>query len=160
MVSTSPLALVPVADTAFKHQEPSPAATRNGMPASKPERKARGIGGQGGVGQGLQFGKPLASIADDARANVEDLRMYTTDFCREYCLGVEIDKKLDDAGFSRAGDLLEVSDVILKKAGFKIGHIAELTWAMKKLVGIEYKEPSTIMPENLPDLYGEIDRSW
>ncbi|KAJ7721248.1 hypothetical protein DFH07DRAFT_946909 [Mycena maculata] len=87
--------------------------------------------GRGGIGQSLRFGKSLASIPDDSRVKVPELRMKVDDFCRRYCLGDETSGRLREAGFDRAHDLLEVTDTALSEAGFLLGHIAELSCTMK-----------------------------
>ncbi|KAJ6452921.1 hypothetical protein C8R45DRAFT_1039854 [Mycena sanguinolenta] len=105
-----------------------------------------GIGGAGGVGHATQFGKRLASKAGKSRSKT------TIDkFCKEHCLGDEIREKLEEEGFSSAESLVHVTDIELKAARFKIGHIAELAWALKRLVG-DTKPPP--MPENKPRVSG------
>ncbi|KAJ6592195.1 hypothetical protein DFH09DRAFT_1136837 [Mycena vulgaris] len=104
--------------------------------ATKPVEPYNGgdIGGRGGIGQGLRFGKPLASMEEQLKAKVPRLRLDTEGFCQTYSLGDEICELLKNSGFETAGALLEVSDTTLKKAKFKLGHVAELKWALKKMV--------------------------
>ncbi|KAF8150277.1 kinase-like domain-containing protein [Mycena galopus ATCC 62051] len=56
------------------------------------------------------------------------------DFCLQYRVSDKIRQLLDEEGFETAGSLLEMSDMSLKEAGFRVGQIAELKRALKELV--------------------------
>ncbi|KAF7360337.1 hypothetical protein MVEN_00763200 [Mycena venus] len=55
-------------------------------------------------------------------------------FCEEYHLGDEIRELLESHGFDIADSLLDTGDTALEELGFKVGHIAELNWALKKMM--------------------------
>ncbi|KAJ7470220.1 hypothetical protein B0H11DRAFT_2041896 [Mycena galericulata] len=129
------------------------------MPAIRETATNYGVGGRGGIGQSLRFGKSLASIPDDSRVKVPELRMKVDDFCRRYCLGDETSGRLREAGFDRAHDLLEVTDTALSEAGFLLGHIAELSCTMKNTVGYEINSHTEPIPDNRSELHGGIGGS-
>ncbi|KAF7351211.1 hypothetical protein MSAN_01552200 [Mycena sanguinolenta] len=56
------------------------------------------------------------------------------DFCEKYHLGDEIRHLLQQHGVKTLQSLLDVGDLPLDEMGFKIGHIAELKWALNKSV--------------------------
>ncbi|KAJ7450017.1 hypothetical protein B0H11DRAFT_1928400 [Mycena galericulata] len=95
------------------------------------EAGSGGIGGGGGTGQGLKFPKPLTWLNDTSKASFPAMTIVA--FCEEYQLGEEIQRRLENNGFDEADDLLHADEFDLKDAGFKVGHIAELKWALKKI---------------------------
>jgi hypothetical protein len=64
---------------------------------------------------------------------------------------MDISDLLLDKGFETPGALLHVSDTELSRAGFKVGHIAELKWALRKMVGEELQAGATTKK---PNIYG------
>ncbi|KAJ7750751.1 hypothetical protein B0H14DRAFT_2981778, partial [Mycena olivaceomarginata] len=74
-------------------------------------------GGPGGTGQGPRIGHPLLAIDGN---------------------GGNLQKLLQDQGFETVGGLLEANDTAFENAGFKFGHIAELTRALNDFVSKEW----------------------
>ncbi|KAJ6479090.1 hypothetical protein C8R45DRAFT_1006583 [Mycena sanguinolenta] len=117
--------------------------------AAGAEYEAEGIGGKGGTGEGLKLGEPMVSIRDGAQ--VPGLNVTMDEFCRRYCLGEEIAKLLRHHGFGSPRSFQEVEDLELHKAGFKVGHIAELKWALRKTAGKDL-----LVRSGKPELHGGI----
>ncbi|KAJ7894329.1 hypothetical protein B0H14DRAFT_2683988, partial [Mycena olivaceomarginata] len=91
-----------------------------------------GIGGEGGPGEvkgGPRISHPLLAI-DGNRLPPLTLAK----FCQEYTLSGNLQKLLQDQGFETVGGLLEANDTDFENAGFKFGHIAELTRALNDFV--------------------------
>ncbi|KAJ7801510.1 hypothetical protein B0H14DRAFT_1675948 [Mycena olivaceomarginata] len=118
------------------------------------EHEAGGRGGAGGIGGGLKFSMPLISLDGARKAAFPE--MLTTDFCDTYQLGTEIQKLLDAQEFDTADVLLYANEFDLIEAGFKIGHIAELKWALKKIALEAFGtiEAPRTEGENKPELFG------
>ncbi|KAF7358598.1 hypothetical protein MSAN_01198300 [Mycena sanguinolenta] len=108
-----------------------------------------GIGGKGGIGHGMKFGEPLVSVQDGAQ--VQGLNESMDEFCRRYCLGEEIPDRLRQNGFVSLGSFQYVTDLELHTDGFKVGHIAEVKWALRKMVGKDL-----LVRSGKPELYGGI----
>ncbi|KAJ6479045.1 hypothetical protein C8R45DRAFT_933823 [Mycena sanguinolenta] len=72
-------------------------------------------------------------------------------FCEHYCLGDEITGLLRKIECTSPSSFQDIEELDLLKEGFKFGHIAELKWALKKLVGKDFPVPS-----GKPDLHGGI----
>ncbi|KAJ6604186.1 hypothetical protein DFH09DRAFT_1121915 [Mycena vulgaris] len=94
--------------------------------------RLRKIGG--GIGDGLDIAGelPLVSIDDDSKDDLPDLS--PAEFCQEYRLCTDIRDLLIKYGYDSIGSLLDVKESELKSLGFKIGHNAELRWALKKMM--------------------------
>jgi hypothetical protein len=90
--------------------------------------------GEGGIGDGLDIAGelPLLSIDDDSKDHLPDLS--PAEFCQEYRLSNDIRDLLIKHGYDPIGSLLDVKESELKSLGFKIGHNAELRWALKKMM--------------------------
>ncbi|KAF7341649.1 hypothetical protein MSAN_02062700 [Mycena sanguinolenta] len=112
-------------------------------------KNSEGIGGKGGIGHGLKFGEPMVSIRDGAQ--VQGLDESMDEFCRRYCLGEEISNRLRQNGFVSPGSFQYVTDLELHTDGFKVGHIAEIKWALRKMVGKDLLARS-----GKPELRGDI----
>ncbi|KAJ7796360.1 hypothetical protein B0H14DRAFT_2620044 [Mycena olivaceomarginata] len=110
------------------------------------KHESGGIGGKGGTGQGLRFGQPLISIKKDSEAKLSGLDMETQIFASSTRLGKDISDLLQNQGFETPGALLHVSDTDLSRAGFKVGHIAELRWALRKSRAKKYKKHKLAQP--------------
>ncbi|KAF7338708.1 hypothetical protein MSAN_02193000 [Mycena sanguinolenta] len=110
----------------------------------------KGTGGKGGVGHGLIFGEPLVRIREGAEPKVPELYANTKTFCANHSIG-KIAKPLQENGFESVRALLHVTDKDLGEAGFKVGHIAELKWALKSIARKELYEPP-----GKPELYGGV----
>ncbi|KAF7360378.1 hypothetical protein MVEN_00767600 [Mycena venus] len=95
-------------------------------------------GGEGGIGDGPDIAglAPPASIDDDSKDDLPDLS--PAEFCQQYGLEDVICNLLVKHRFDPIGSLLDVKESTLKSLGFKIGHIAELRWAMKKVILAKY----------------------
>ncbi|KAF8144712.1 hypothetical protein K438DRAFT_1782579 [Mycena galopus ATCC 62051] len=93
----------------------------------------QGIGGEGGTGHGLELGELMISLRPDAHVPALDVTMKK--FCRAHCLGEEIANLLRHHGYGSPSTFRHVEDRILRKNGFKDGHIAELKWALRRTVG-------------------------
>ncbi|KAJ7804563.1 hypothetical protein B0H14DRAFT_3774115 [Mycena olivaceomarginata] len=105
---------------------------------------AGGIGGKGGKGQGLRIPRPLITIKPRSNDKIPELMMKMEDFSEMYCLGENILDLLQRKGFQCPGALLHIYDTQLNTnphtGEFKVGHIAELRWALKKMAGKEVQE--------------------
>ncbi|KAJ6479085.1 hypothetical protein C8R45DRAFT_358678 [Mycena sanguinolenta] len=108
-----------------------------------------GTGGKGGTGHGLKLGEPMVSIREGAQ--VPGLDMAMDKFCRRHCLGEEIPDLLRQKRFRSPGDLQYVEDLVLLEDGFKVGHIAELKWALRRTVGKDL-----LVRSGRPELHGGI----
>jgi len=79
-------------------------------------------------------------------------------FCKKYYLSDEIQQLLDRHGFDTADSLLDVSDLTLQEMGFKVGHIAELKWALEKMLWERFPATSVINTDGkyTPIIFGGI----
>jgi hypothetical protein len=118
--------------------------------------------GEGGIGDGLDIAGelPLLSIDDDSKDDLPDLS--PADFCQEYRLSNDICDLLIKHGYDPIGSLLDVKESELKSLGFKIGHNAELRWALKKMMLAKF---STVPIRNeegkyKPILIGSLLTIW
>ncbi|KAF8190232.1 hypothetical protein K438DRAFT_1831626 [Mycena galopus ATCC 62051] len=130
--------------------EEAPHSQRHSQELDEGDRR----GGAGGIGGGLKFSMPLVSLDDARKASFPE--MPTTEFCETYQLGDDIQKLLDAQGFDTADVLLYANEYDLTNAGFKVGHIAELKWALKKIALEEFgtiETPKT-EGESKPELFG------
>ncbi|KAJ6479086.1 hypothetical protein C8R45DRAFT_1216392, partial [Mycena sanguinolenta] len=117
--------------------------------AAGAEHEAESIGGKGGTGHGLKLGEPMVSIRDGAEVLGLDETM--DDFCRQYCLGEEIANLLRHHGFASPSSFQHVTDLELHKEKFKVGHIAEVKWALRKMVG-----KHLLVRSGRPDIHGGV----
>jgi hypothetical protein len=93
----------------------------------------RDTGGQGGMGEAVDFGWTDPLLLRGANAvDVPDLPV--VGFCENYKLSDKIFKLLEAEGYEMAGALLEASESSLAMAGLKSGQIAELKRALKQLL--------------------------
>ncbi|KAJ7267040.1 hypothetical protein B0H12DRAFT_1257770 [Mycena haematopus] len=131
------------------------------MPAAKRVASARresvppaGVGGAGGVGLGPSFS--TNPVAIDSASIFQIPELDTIAFCEEHQLGDEICALLDDNGFDTINSYLLVEEEAqLKELGFKVGHIAELRWAVKKLAQNFSTLPTANTQESyIPSIYG------
>ncbi|KAF8172338.1 hypothetical protein K438DRAFT_1851544 [Mycena galopus ATCC 62051] len=95
-------------------------------------------GGTGGVGAGLVVEAPAVHIDNTAKARLRWID--TTTFCQEYGLGSEICQRLIGEKYHKINALFEEDETQLKKLHLEVGHIAELKWAMKKMLSLEYPD--------------------
>ncbi|KAJ7456786.1 hypothetical protein B0H11DRAFT_2065473 [Mycena galericulata] len=93
----------------------------------------------------------------EQKSKVHALSLSSTraDFCKHYCLGEEICKLLKDARVKTAGELLKISELTLKRAKFRVGHIAEVRWASREMV-FGSNGDTTMKTEPLSTAYGGI----
>ncbi|KAF7342863.1 hypothetical protein MSAN_02002500 [Mycena sanguinolenta] len=82
---------------------------------------------------------------------VQGLNVSMDEFCCKHCLGQEIRNLLRMIECEKPSSLPHLEDQDLLKHKFKIGHIAELKWVLRKLVGRDFGVPS-----RKPDLHGGI----
>ncbi|KAJ7456822.1 hypothetical protein B0H11DRAFT_1925635 [Mycena galericulata] len=111
-----------------------------------------GRGGRGGTGEGPRIPQRLISIKSGSEDKIPELNMEIEDFSKKYCLGTSLSDLLKNKGFEMPCALLEVNDTDLSRAGFKVGHIAELRWALKKMAGKEVQK----IQVGTTQLYGGI----
>jgi hypothetical protein len=92
----------------------------------------------------LRIPWPLITIKLRSNDKIPELMMKMEDFSEKYRLGENILDLLQCKGFQCPGALLHVYDTQLNTnphtGEFKVGHIAELRWALKKMAGKEVKE--------------------
>ncbi|KAJ7450003.1 hypothetical protein B0H11DRAFT_323741 [Mycena galericulata] len=91
--------------------------------------EAGGRGGTASIGE--------CSTYSGLKADLPDLE--TDKFCTRYSLGDEICKLLEEQGFNEAAAVLDVGDLGLQELGFKVGQIAELNWALNKMLLENFK---------------------
>ncbi|KAJ7681400.1 hypothetical protein B0H17DRAFT_1138435 [Mycena rosella] len=90
-----------------------------------------GVGGNGGVGAGPQF--LTLPIGDTLGRKIEIPSMSLVEFCKEYKLGNDIFRILDEAELDVRG-LIGANDLASKEIGLKFGHVAEVKWALKAML--------------------------
>ncbi|KAK7017309.1 hypothetical protein R3P38DRAFT_3201745 [Favolaschia claudopus] len=73
-------------------------------------------------------------------------KMSMATFCKTYDLGDDIRELLDNQGLDPVHSLFELQDANLLEYGFPIGSIAELKWALKKMMHTEHPEVCLIAP--------------
>ncbi|KAF7358606.1 hypothetical protein MSAN_01199200 [Mycena sanguinolenta] len=110
-----------------------------------------GIGGNGGIGRGVKIPEPLLSIP--AGTQVQGLNMTIDQFCAQHSLGSQIASLLLQVGDPSPSSLPYIEDLDLLQFGFRLGHIAELKWALRRSVGTVGDSPEQ---SRKPDLYGGI----
>ncbi|KAJ7897131.1 hypothetical protein B0H14DRAFT_2557788 [Mycena olivaceomarginata] len=129
--------------------------------SKQPEQHAAGVhgdsdakGGTGGYGAGLVLEEPVVYIDDTAKTLLKPLD--TTAFCQKYHLGDEICKLLTNEGYETVNALFEENENEWENLQLKTGHIAELKWAMKKMLLLEYPEIELVDKngEYAPEIYG------
>ncbi|KAF8187353.1 hypothetical protein K438DRAFT_1764956 [Mycena galopus ATCC 62051] len=108
------------------------------MASVLPKQPEQPYGGTGGDGAGLVVEAPAVHIDDTAKARLRWID--TTTFCQEYGLGDEIRQLLIDKNYQKINALFEEDETQLKNLPLKVGHIAELKWAMKKMLLLEYPD--------------------
>jgi hypothetical protein len=96
------------------------------------------VGGKGGFGSGPSIQNPLIWIDEDLKGNIPEVD--TVEFCEEHGLGDDIRGRLIEHGYEETDALFVEKESNLKKRGFKIGHIAELRWALNKLLLTKFPE--------------------
>ncbi|KAF8172353.1 hypothetical protein K438DRAFT_1851569 [Mycena galopus ATCC 62051] len=111
-------------------------------------------GGTGGDGEGLVVEAPAVHIDDTAKTRLQWID--TTTFCQEYGLGGEICQRLIGEKYHTINALFEEDETQLKKLQLEVGHIAELKWAMKKMLSLEYPDIKLTYTkgEYTPEIYG------
>ncbi|KAF7342962.1 hypothetical protein MVEN_01726300 [Mycena venus] len=116
--------------------------------------EAGGIGGDGGVGGGLKFLKPLLSIDDALKVAFPD--MTAVEFCEQHDLGDEVRQFLEEQGFDPVDALLYADEVDMMDEGFQVGQIAEVKWALKKILleTFDTLVAAKIKGTNKPDISG------
>ncbi|KAK7056006.1 hypothetical protein R3P38DRAFT_1374233 [Favolaschia claudopus] len=85
----------------------------------------------------------LINKDDEALAGA---KMSMATFCKTYDLGDDIRELLDHQGLDPVHSLFELQDAELLEYGFPIGSIAELKWALKKMMHKEHPEVCLIAP--------------
>ncbi|KAF8187040.1 hypothetical protein K438DRAFT_1835518 [Mycena galopus ATCC 62051] len=128
-----------------------PLAMRNPPPLSG-EIQHTGEAGVGGTGLGPSFSSAPVSIDPSSRNQIPQLE--TDKFCEEYHLGDDMRKLFDEHGFDTINSLFVVNESQLKELGFKVGHIAELRWAVKKMLLVSGIPIANTAGEHTPILYG------
>jgi hypothetical protein len=124
------------------------------MASVLPKQPEQPYGGTGGDGAGLVVEAPAVHIDDTAKARLRWID--TTTFCQEYGLGDEIRQLLIDKNYHKINALFEEDETQLKNLPLKVGHIAELKWAMKKMLLLEYPDIKLTYTkgEYAPEIYG------
>jgi len=90
-----------------------------------------GVGEGGGLGEGP---KVLLPIGDTIGRNIEVPTTLTFDFCAQYKLGDEIFKQLDAVELDNVGALIRSKNLASEEYHLKLGHIAEVKWALKVML--------------------------
>ncbi|KAJ7788331.1 hypothetical protein B0H14DRAFT_2628361 [Mycena olivaceomarginata] len=97
-----------------------------------------GKGGKGGNGDAPKLQYQLVPLRPDWRTLFKlNPKMSIDQFCRDHYLGQEILGLLKQCKFESPRSLLVAEEPTLVAKRFKIGHIAELKWALKRMVGKE-----------------------
>jgi hypothetical protein len=96
----------------------------------------------GGVGEAP---KVLLPIGDTIGRKIDVPTTLTVDFCAQYKLGDEIFKQLDAVELDNVGALIKSKNLASEEYHLKLGHIAEVKWALKVMLlscpGEEVKIP-------------------
>ncbi|KAJ7359342.1 hypothetical protein DFH08DRAFT_845849 [Mycena albidolilacea] len=126
------------------------------MVMTREEPKQFGVGGDGGTGLGLSLPSPLVSLDKDLRGRIPDVD--TEEFCKEHGLGDDIRELLAENEYDGTDSLFVEKESKLQELGFQIGHIAELRWALKKLLLKKFPERALRNSREgyRPDLYGGL----
>ncbi|KAK7056068.1 hypothetical protein R3P38DRAFT_3253996 [Favolaschia claudopus] len=112
-----------------------------------------GIGGAGGVGEGPTIPVRIVWLADADIACINTIDTGT--FCAEYQLRDEIRRHLDEEGLNPITSLLYVGEGDLKNWGFDAGSIAEIRWALKKMLSVQHPGIRVLTPRTAtPDIEG------
>ena len=84
-------------------------------------------------------------------------QMTIPQFCERYALSKEIQKCVNENGFVKPRDLLFEKNLGRKELGFKIGHVAELKWALTDMLlrSMQVVEVA-VTPEGKYDLTGAL----
>jgi hypothetical protein len=97
------------------------------------------VGGTGGAGLGPVWDAPAVPVDNSSRILLP--RIETVVFCNNYDLDDEICKLLTDQEYDSVNSLFEEDETkLLKELHLKVGHIAELKWALKTMLLLEYPE--------------------
>jgi len=84
--------------------------------------------------------------------------MEVVEFCTKYHLSDEIYQLLEKDGYDTTHALFEANEFDLKEANLKLGHIAEVKWALNKIQWEKFGKIATAQSEgeNKPDVTGGI----
>ncbi|KAJ7938389.1 hypothetical protein B0H13DRAFT_1141019 [Mycena leptocephala] len=113
------------------------------------------VGGTGGAGLGPVWDAPAVPVDNSSRILLP--RIETVVFCNNYDLDDEICKLLTDQEYDSVNSLFEEDEAkLLKELHLKVGHIAELKWALKTMLLLEYPEikVTDTKGEYAPRVYG------
>ncbi|KAJ6477759.1 hypothetical protein C8R45DRAFT_1216630 [Mycena sanguinolenta] len=118
------------------------------------------LASKGGFGKGPRITTALVDRSTLEGVTLPEMSM--TRFCTTYSLGEELRKIVLDTGYENAVDLLFAEDLSVEKFEFKIGQVAELSWALADML-LQSKTVSAIdlikEGDNKPDLIGGIGGS-
>ncbi|KAF8138058.1 hypothetical protein K438DRAFT_725153 [Mycena galopus ATCC 62051] len=145
-------------NTFISTQSPLSGQTQDRKPSLGPlfadlEAGTASVGG-GSAGLGPSFSSASRSINNFSRNQISEMKINT--FCEEYQLGDDIRKLFSKNGFDKIKSLLVVNEDQLKVLEFKAGHIAELRWAIKKMLLERFPEipMANTNKEYTPSIWG------
>ncbi|KAJ7499610.1 hypothetical protein FB451DRAFT_1205957, partial [Mycena latifolia] len=84
-------------------------------------------GGKGGAGRAYKTAIPLCDFTADGLPTLA-----IDAFCQGYHLSQELSVLLKETGFETAGAIFDIAKDTLEEAGFKMGQVAELKWALRQ----------------------------
>ncbi|KAF8218025.1 hypothetical protein K438DRAFT_2006954 [Mycena galopus ATCC 62051] len=99
-------------------------------PKNESQPPKDGVGGRGGLGEGP---KVVLPIRDTIGREIEITPMAVDEFCTKYDLGDDILHHLDNdkVELDNIGALIEAKNLMRPEYGLKLGHVAEVKWALK-----------------------------
>ncbi|KAK7056069.1 hypothetical protein R3P38DRAFT_1375826 [Favolaschia claudopus] len=100
---------------------------------------------EGGEGQAPKLLPAIVWIEKEDQASVGG-KMTTDLFCKTYGLGDDIRRRLEKEGLDPVNSLFQLHDAELLKWGFLTGSIAEIKWALKKMLQKEHPHVCIIAP--------------
>ncbi|KAK7044706.1 hypothetical protein R3P38DRAFT_2880328 [Favolaschia claudopus] len=107
-----------------------------------------GVGGAGGYGEGIQFSAPLVSLDNPSKDKIPEITL--ANFCSKYHIDDDTRALLAENGFDPINTLFEIDEALLiNDLNFRVGQIAELRWALRKMLA---KELPNITSTNSRDL--------
>ncbi|KAJ7359333.1 hypothetical protein DFH08DRAFT_845804 [Mycena albidolilacea] len=120
--------------------------------AGPPPYQQSGVGN--GAGPDSSISSPLVSIDEDPKHKIPSVK--TVDFCKAYGLSDDICERLVEEGYDKTASLFVEDEWKLQKLGFRIGHIAELRWTLKKMLLKDRPESAlrNSREKYRPNLYG------
>ncbi|KAK7039475.1 hypothetical protein R3P38DRAFT_478564 [Favolaschia claudopus] len=112
-----------------------------------------GVGGAGGYGEGIHFSAPLVSLDNSSKNKVPEISL--ANFCSKYRIDDDTHALLAYNEFNPVNSIFEIDEaVFINDLCFKVGQIAELRWALRKMLAEEKIEITTSGESSTTDIFG------